>query len=326
MITIIPYNEQQLEDWDSFLAHNGDNETILFYRTFMDYHKERFTDCSIVAYYKNKIVALFPANSNGSAVYSHSGLTFGGFIFDRTLKAHIINLIVLETLKFYKTNGFQEVNLKLPPDFYSASTEIMEYLLFVLNATQTRVDVAYCIPLSSKFNSKNYQKRRQRAINKAIKLDVNVFESSDYGRFWNEVLEPNLVAKHGVKPVHTLDEINSLVHSNAGKIKLFVAELNSEIVSGVVCFESEQVVHAQYISSTPEGRSSGAIDLLFHTVIEKYALEKEYFDFGIVNENQGRAVNKGLLEWKEGFASSPFCHKFYSIDTNNYTLLEQLDI
>ena len=46
-MNIVPYTNQLKDEWDSFvrLSKNG---TFLFERGFMDYHSDRFDDCSLM--------------------------------------------------------------------------------------------------------------------------------------------------------------------------------------------------------------------------------------------------------------------------------------
>ena len=55
--------------------------------------------------------------------------------------------------------------------------------------------------------------------------------------------------------------------------------------------------------------------------IELYK-HKRFFDFGTSNENEGRALNHGLLDWKEGFGARCYTHDFYEIATGSYPKLE----
>jgi hypothetical protein len=52
--------------------------------------------------------------------------------------------------------------------------------------------------------------------------------------------------------------------------------------------------------------------------------DKVYFDFGISNENEGKNINLGLLNWKQSFGASPIVHDFYEIDTANHQLLNSV--
>ena len=51
---------------------------------------------------------------------------------------------------------------------------------------------------------------------------------------------------------------------------------------------------------------------------------KNYFDFGISNENQGRNINEGLLYWKESFGARSITQDFYEVEIKNYTLLDNV--
>ncbi|MBQ3777207.1 MAG: hypothetical protein II835_03825 [Fibrobacter sp.] len=74
-MTIIPYSINRKETWDAFVEMSK-NGTFLLKRNFMDYHSDRFFDCSLLIYsgispdgeFKEKglttkdLVAVFPAN------------------------------------------------------------------------------------------------------------------------------------------------------------------------------------------------------------------------------------------------------------------------
>ena len=69
----------------------------------------------------------------------------------------------------------------------------------------------------------------------------------------------------------------------------------------------------QYIASGEEGRTYGALDLLFrHLVSERYK-QFEYVDFGTSNEDGGRYLNEGLIFQKEGFGGRAVCYDTYEI-------------
>ena len=48
-MTVIPYSINKREDWDSFVRRSK-NGTFLLQRGFMDYHADRFFDCSVMVY------------------------------------------------------------------------------------------------------------------------------------------------------------------------------------------------------------------------------------------------------------------------------------
>ena len=48
-MTVIPYSINKREDWNSFVRRSK-NGTFLLQRGFMDYHADRFFDCSVMVY------------------------------------------------------------------------------------------------------------------------------------------------------------------------------------------------------------------------------------------------------------------------------------
>ena len=70
--------------WDSFVD-NSKNGTFLHKRDYMEYHKDRFEDFSLMVFDESdseimQLIALLPANIVDDTVYSHRGLTYGALI------------------------------------------------------------------------------------------------------------------------------------------------------------------------------------------------------------------------------------------------------
>ena len=64
MIEIIKYDASMARTWDEFVS-NSRNGTFLHYRGYMDYHSDRFEDCSLVAINDGKPCAMLPVNIDG---------------------------------------------------------------------------------------------------------------------------------------------------------------------------------------------------------------------------------------------------------------------
>ncbi len=323
MITVRKYQSTDYELWNLFLENSRTNQFLLS-RNFMEYHKDRFEDYSLMVFDEKKLVAIFPANIKNTTIVSHSGLTFGGFIVAENEPTKNSIQYLAELLKFVNEQAIDKIIFKQSPSFYSTvSQDEIDYAMFLVEAKLSRVDVAYAI--NQKLQNKiQYQERRRRAIKKAEKSGVEIKETIDFSIFWNEILTPNLQSRFGVNPVHSLIEIEGLVAKNPGKIRQFEAWHNGVLLAGTTVFETPTVAHAQYISASDEGRKNGAIDLLFHHLISQTFANKEIFDFGIVNEEEGKKINIGLLDWKEGFGARAYAHRFYEIETKNYVQIEEL--
>lgn len=317
------YKPEDKADWDSFVAQ-AKNATFLFQRDFMDYHAHRFTDYSLMVYHRDKPVALLPANIQDNVLYSHQGLSYGGLVLDKDSNLEGIKLFLKSTLSFLESENIEKVQIKLVPRIYNRlPSDEMDYLLFLLQAKLIRRDLSSCIINSNRLPIAS--SNRLRGIKKGKKNNLEVRESSEFGPFWKQVLEPNLKQMHNQKPVHSVDEIIQLKSNFPNNIRQFNVYLGNEIVAGTTVFETEEVAHTQYISANAIGKKVGGLDFLFSQLLQIFS-HKTYFDFGICNEMQGMKVNKGLLQWKESFGGRGIAHDFYEIETKNHHFLNDIFI
>jgi hypothetical protein len=67
--SVRPYEDCDYELWNTFVSA-AKNATFLFQRDFMEYHKDRFEDFSLLIFDKVKLVAVLPANRVGNKAYS----------------------------------------------------------------------------------------------------------------------------------------------------------------------------------------------------------------------------------------------------------------
>ncbi|MDE6633143.1 MAG: GNAT family N-acetyltransferase, partial [Muribaculaceae bacterium] len=154
---------------------------------------------------------------------------------------------------------------------------------------------------------------RKYGIRKALKNGVYVEQSSDFSAFW-KILSANLSVRHGLSPVHTVEEIELLAYRFPDEIKIFVAKVDQEVIGGVVVYVTRTVAHSQYIAASPEGRDLGALDLIFDHLIHNVFSGSRYFDFGISTEHDGQFLNESLAYQKEGFGGRAVCYDRYEIN------------
>ena len=129
MITIIPYSINRKETWDAFVE-SSKNGTFLLKRNFMDYHSDRFFDCSLLVYagispdgeFKESglttkdLVAVFPANwdKENQTVYSHQGLTYGGLlVLPEVTQKEVLDM--MQAILQYYRDYMQAVRLVYKP-------------------------------------------------------------------------------------------------------------------------------------------------------------------------------------------------------------------
>jgi len=288
----------------------------------MEYHKDRFTDHSLLVFKEEKLIAVLPANLVGKELHSHQGLTYGGLVFKDNLKLKQVLEVFQSILKYLDSQSILELNLKVLPKIYSQlPNDEINYLAFITKAELTRRDSLSVINTSA---SIKFSKDRIDGVKRGLKHNLEVKEVDNCAAFWNEILIPNLSAKHQTNPVHTLEEITLLKAKFSDRIRQFNVYHNNQIVAGTTIFETEHVAHSQYISGNSDKNMLGSLDFLHNYLLKEIFAEKPYFDFGISNENQGQNINEGLQYWKEGFGARTIVQDFYRFKTSDYKLLSNV--
>jgi hypothetical protein len=308
MIKVERYKAEEKELWDNFVK-NSKNGVFFFLRDYMEYHADRFEDHSLIFFRDNRPIALIPANIEGSTMFSHAGLTFGGILTNRKMKTSLM-LQIFDSLKEYlKSKNLKNLLYKPIPHIYHLHpSEEDLYALFINNAVLTRREVSSTIEMGDRIA---YSRNIKRNIKKVMNKDINVKRSYDFETFM-VLKEEQLLKKYGIRPTHTPEEMEYLAGKFPENIKLFAAEQNGEMMGGVLMYESENVVHAQYQEATEQGMELHVPSLLFDTIIN-HQCEKKYFDFGISTENNGSYLNHGLIGFKEKFGARAVVYDSYEL-------------
>lgn len=309
--TIKKYSQEDYSIWNDFVAQSK-NATFLFHRDFMEYHKDRFEDFSLLVFEDEKLRAILPANKKENAVYSHQGLTYGGLVYLPKMKASKVESILDEILLFLKENNFETFYYKPIPDFYfSEGNAAMDFFLLKRGAILERKEMNLAVNLQAPLKiSKSKMKHFRRIEN----LDLDIFEEEDFNPFWYKILEPRLAEKFNVKPVHSKEEMALLKSKFPKNIRQYSVYRNDEIIAGITIFETKNVIKSQYGAISKTGEEFRALDFLFINLIHKYKRKgKHFFDMGIVGEENELGYNQGLLAQKEELGCSVYNQDFYKI-------------
>ncbi len=208
------YGPSNREEWDRFVTGSR-NGTFLFMRGYMDYHSDRFADCSWMVRKGGRLVAMLPANITSDMVlHSHQGLTYGGWILP---PAHVDAADVLgffeEAVEMWRDCGITELDYRPVPWIYTGQpSEEAEYALFRLGAGMVRTDVSSSI---NQCRGALLNQQMRRHLTKALKLNPVICETDDVEEFMS-MLENCLRERHGTAPVHTAGEM-SLLKSQIGR-------------------------------------------------------------------------------------------------------------
>lgn len=313
MISIVRYTEAYQDQWNRFNA-SCKNSLFMFDRGFMDYHKDRFADHSLLFFEEGELTAILPMSEKEDILTSHGGLTYGGFLTGSSMKQHTMNDCFDALITYAREKGFREIIYKAVPHmFHIQPAEEDKYALFRNHARIVKVEASTVVNLQQPLKM---PKGRKAQISRARREGVvirELTEPKDFERFIaleNQVLSEH----HGTHAVHTGAEL-ALLHSRfPERIHLIGALLGEELIAGTVLFEYEQVVHTQYMAANDAARQIGALDLAVSTVLNGYQGKKLWLDFGISTEDMGRYLNEGLISQKEGFGGRTDVYETFALD------------
>jgi hypothetical protein len=308
-VTASVYQPQNKPEWDNFVS-NSKNGVFLFNRDYMDYHQDRFKDHSLLFTENGQVLAVLPACVKDGVLESHGGLTFGGVVAGFDMKTFQVLNVFGALIQHCREAGIKEVVYKKSPFIYhSVPADEDLYALFACDAKLFSRNASSCIFMPE---LRGFSDGRKSGIRKAKKNGLVVRESGDYEAFMN-ILADTLGERHGVKPVHSVEEIKLLAGRFPNNIKLFGSFQGERMMAGVVMYESKNVAHIQYVANSKEGWDIGAQDIIEDHLINTQYKNKRYFDFGISTENQGQLLNLGLILRKENFSASAVMYDVYHI-------------
>ena len=306
---IVRYQPEHAEEWNAFVKASK-NGTFLIDRRYMDYHQERFNDHSLMFFDDQRLLAVLPAHVEGDTFYSHQGLTYGGLIMSEQCTAKTV-CNIFEALNGYLYHaGINRVVYKAIPHIYhrQPSEEDLYALFRICKARLISRDVASVIRTA---DAAKWHRDRRYAANKSHTNGILVDKCDDYGVFW-PILRDNLQRTYGAEPVRSLEEIERLHALFPDNIRLFVARKSDGTpLAGTVLYVTPKVVHAQYISASPEGKRLHAVDALYDRIIRHDFAQWPYIDFGKSSEEDGHVLNETLIWQKEGFGARAVCYDKY---------------
>ncbi len=314
MITIRRYTNDDAEQWNKF-NRNSKMPMFMFDRNYMDYHRDRFRDHSLMLYQEEELTAILPACERDGNLFSHAGLTFGGFITGAKMKQHTMNDCFNALLDYASERGWKEIIYKTIPHIYHQQpAEEDRFALYAHGATLETVDVSTVVRLEDPLKMPKGRKAQiSRARREGTEIRI-LTGDTDYAEFIaleNEVLE----SRHDTHAVHTAAELK-LLHDRFPKcIHLIGSVRAGRLIAGTVVYEYGQAVHTQYMAANEEARMIGALDLAVSTVIEKYRGRKLWLDFGVSTEHGKIYLNEGLAAQKEGFGGRTNVYEIWKMKT-----------
>lgn len=288
--------------WNTFTA-TARNATFLFDRNFMDYHADRFDDCSFMAFKGNRLLAVLPANITADGtLHSHGGLTYGGWaLAPAHTDAATVMQIFGHAVTVWQSSGIKALDYKPLPYIYAdrPSQEDL-YALFRLGARQTQCNLSVAVQPGL---PNLYNQQQKRHLKQALATGVSITETDDAAVVMTLTADC-LEQRHDARPVHSAAQMQLLKNRFPANIRFFTANLDGTPHAAVCIFDTGRVAHAQYIATTPAGRAQNLLAALFDHLLTKTFAGRAWFDFGTSNLDGGRILNTGLIRQKCSFGAT----------------------
>lgn len=306
MLSVRPYRAEDAAAWDAAVAESR-NGNLLHRRRYLEYHADRFADCSLVVEKGGRIAAVFPAERRDAHVVSHGGLTYAGLISTHALRAESVLAVFDAIGGHFRSLGVRSITYKpVPHVFHAFPAEEDLYALHRLGARVARRDLSSVIALREPLR---FTSSRRRSITRARRNGIALRRGGDPAQF--HALLSDVLRKHGATPTHSLAELRLLQERFPEQILLYEARAGDELLAGAVLYDFGRVVHTQYLAVSERGRETNALSLLLSNLIEDEYANRCYFSFGISTEQEGKVLNGGLIAQKERFGARAVVHDCY---------------
>ncbi len=313
---VVTYTPAASACWDAAVRASR-NGTFLFERGYMDYHRARFDEASLLFVDDaDRVCGLLPANGVAAeeTIYSHGGLTYGGLVLSPQATLDEVREMLRGAAAHYAAAGYRHLVTKpVPAIYHRYPSDEERYWLFRAGARREACGVSSAIVLPSALRTALWHRKMKVQACSALTLHEGGGER--LAAFWH-IVDDVLTTRHGTHPVHSVDEMALLMQRFPEHIRLYTVD-NAEgaVITGALLFVTDTTVHVQYMEAGEEARRRRALDWLIRRLVDRYAADgKAYFDFGISTERGGSYLNEGLAYQKEGFGGRAVCYEAYRVD------------
>jgi len=317
-ITVKELNWDNQEEWDRFVdaSYNG---SVFHKMKFLSYHPKGRFDYTFLGFYTKKgaLAAVLPCVVKEGVLRSPAGASFGGIVLKQISFITVYN-VVQNFLSWSSKKGIRQIYFTHAPLIYN--DKFAQDLDFVLHycGFENRCNLFSSILDLFWFAEddpiKNLSSPGQRAIRKSYKEDVKIVETDDLEEFY-PILVKNK-AKFGIKPAHSLEELNKLRALFPGYFKLFAAYYKEKMVTGVFSFHCNQrVLLTFYIASLPEYQHIRPVNrALYDVAVWACKNGYKYLDLGVsmnTESNNPMEPAWSLISFKEFIGSRGFLRPYY---------------
>jgi hypothetical protein len=296
---VVRYRGEMKESWNSFVAE-AKNGSFLFIRDYMDYHRDRFDDHSLVFLRNGRMIACLPAHRMDDVLSSHRGLTFGGLIMHERIRLPHVETIFRSLLDYMKSNGFRTLYYRhMPHPYHRLPAEEDLFVLSNLGARIIETKATCVVPAG---RPALYSQYLRRDVRRFAGKSLTLRRSFDFDGFMT-LCEQYLWRRRGIRPVHSRDELERLANRFPDNIALYVAEQDSEIAGGAVVYHNATCARGQYIGQSPLGQKLRVMPAIYDHILNNVLAAGTMFDFGHSIEPATGLNDENLHTYKEKFGA-----------------------
>jgi hypothetical protein len=299
VIAAARYADRDRREWDAFVerARNGH---FVFQRAYLEYHRDRFEDASLLFRDAGRLVAVLPAHRSGRALCSHDGLPFGGLLTSERLRLARVADVFDALRRFARETGLAALRYRpLPHPYQRIPAEEDLFALHRAGAALADSQVRAFLRLGA---PPGPTKKRREQLSRARRAGVVVQRSKEFGAFMDLCAE-FLRWRHGAAPVHERAEMELLAARFPERIRLYVATRAGEMEAGLVVYCQAPCSRVQYVATTPEGRRFAALDALYAHVARAVPDLGAWLDLGTSTDPATGALSAGLQFYKESLGA-----------------------
>jgi hypothetical protein len=314
-LTVRAFEDGDAADWDA-LVEGSVNGTFIHTRRYLSYHGDRFADASLVVVDDGGrlrgVLASATDPADADRVVSHPGITYGGLVHDGSVRGADLMAVFDDVVAEYRGRGYSRLRYRpVPYIFHRLPAGDDLYAMFRLDGARS-CNLSAAIDLQA---TSTESKTRRESRAQAARRGVHVVRGEQYlAPLW-PILEAHLLARHGARPVHTLDEMRWLLGAFPRSIECHAVVLGDELVGGVIVYKTPRVVRPQYAATTDLGKEVAAQDVgLAAGIDDARAAGVRYYDLGTSNEDEGRVLNPSLYAYKMHMGAGGVPFETYEVD------------
>jgi hypothetical protein len=304
-IRAVRYTDEWKQRWDTFVLASN-NGTIFHLQSFLQYHAaDRFQWHHVMFFDEKKLVAVLPAAEMGTTLESPIGASYGSFVTNDLPFSASIELVDAFS-DYCRQQRFERTLLTPAPFIYHQRiSQNIDYALAYRGFTFDKHYISHAIRLKNGEMLKRFQSTTRRYIRKHLREQTLTVEQSDNYEAFYPILVKNK-ARHGVKPTHTLEELNELRKLLPDRIVLFLVRKDRKPIAGSLVFVcNAQVALCFYNMLLYEYEQYNPIHIVMHEVV-RWAQERgfQWIDMGVSQDTRSEnpmTPSLGLIKFKEKF-------------------------